>query len=139
MNELAFSIPVSGVVKIDGDSITITVNRAETRIRLEPEIGGMGRISLEGGKSMFDVILETARELVREKGANRFTAAELYHKSLERYPAIKRNSFAARIVGSAPDHPSYRHCVAKRDYLSYLGNGQYKLDDRYAVKESLAG
>ena len=139
MKELAFSIPVSGIVKIDGDNITIVVNRAETTVRLEPEIGGIGRISLERGKSMFDVVLETARELVREKGANRFTAAELYHKSLERYPAIKRNSFAARIIGSAPDHPSYRHQVTKRDYLSYLGNGQYKLADRYAVEESLAG
>ncbi|MFB0557244.1 MAG: hypothetical protein ACETVW_05260, partial [Dehalococcoidia bacterium] len=104
MREVSFSIPVSGVVKIDGDLVTITVNRAETTVTLGPEVIPSRRISLEPGKTMFDIILEKAREVVERKEFNRFSASEVYHEALEQYPELKRNSFMSRFIASTPDH-----------------------------------
>ncbi len=131
MREVPFSIPVSGVVRIDGDLVTITVNRAETSVSLGPEVRLGGRISLEPGKTMFDIILETAREVVRQKGVNRFSAPELYHEALEKYGELKRSSFTSRVIACTPNHPSYKHYTSNRDYLSRIGPGLYELSDRY--------
>jgi len=58
MREVAFSIPVSGVIRIDGNSITIIVNRAETNISLPPDEERGKRLSLEAGKTIYDIILD---------------------------------------------------------------------------------
>ncbi len=131
MREVPFSIPVSGVVRIDGDLVTITVNRAETSVSLGPEVRLGGRISLEPGKTMFDIILETARGVVQQKGVNRFSAPELYHEALEKYGELKRSSFTSRVIACTPNHPSYKHYTSNRDYLSRIGPGLYELSDRY--------
>lgn len=136
MREVPFSIPVSGVARIDGDSVTIVVNRAETIISLWPEAGPGKRLSLEPGKNMYDIILETAREVIQRKGFNRFSAPELYYIALEKYPKLKRNSFMSRVIACAPDHPSYKHHVSRRDYLSHIGPGLYKLNERYVPGEA---
>ena len=133
MRELAFSIPVSGVIHIDGDSVTITVNRAETSISLEPGLTPGKRISLESGVTMYDVILETAREVIQRKGFNRFSAPEVYSAALEKYPQLKRGSFMSRVIACTPDHSSYKHYTSKRDYFSHIGPGLYKLNDEYRV------
>ena len=137
MEEVSFSVPVSGVVRIDEDTITITINRAETNIRFEPEKVTSKRISLEPGRTMFDVVLETARDVVRMKGVNRFTGAELYHEALKRYPELKRNSFTSHVIACAPNHPSYKHYTAKRDYFSYMRQGQYRLSDEYLREQTI--
>lgn len=116
---------------MDGDSVMIVVNRAETNISLETEAGHGKRISLEPGKTMYDVILETAREVVQRKGYNRFSAPELYSVALEKYPELKRNSFVSRVVASTPNHGSYRHYSSRRDYFSHIGPGLYRLNDEY--------
>lgn len=131
MRELPFSIPVSGVVRMDGDSVVIVVNRAETSISLETEAGHDKRISLEPGTTMYDVILEAAQEVVRQKGFNRFSAPELYSVALVKYPELKRGSFWSRVIACTPDHPSYKHHVSRRDYFSRIGSGLYKLNERY--------
>ncbi len=131
MREVPFSIPVSGVVRIDGDLVTITVNRAETSVSLGPEVRIGGRISLEPGKTMFDIILETARGVVQQKGVNRFSAPELYHEALEKYGELKRSSFTSRVIACTPNHPSYKHYTSNREYLSRIGPGLYELNDRY--------
>jgi len=136
MREIPFSIPVSGVVSIDGDSVTIAINRAETSISLWPEAVPGKRISLEPGKTMYDIILETAREVVQSKGFNRFSAPELYYEALERYPELKRNSFVSRVIACTPNHSSYKHYTSKRDYFSYIGPGLYKLTDEYAADKT---
>jgi len=136
MREVPFSIPVSGVIRIDGDEVTITVNRADTAVFLGPEVRLAGRISLESGKTMFDIILETAQEIVKRKGVNRFSAPELYHVALEKYPEIKRGSFMSRVIASTPDHPSYKHYVSNRDFLSRIGPGLYKLNDKYLLDKT---
>jgi len=136
MREVPFSIPVSGVVRIDGDVVTITVNRADTTVLLGPELRLGGRISLEPGKTMFDIILETAREVVQRKGFNRFSAPELYYEALEKYPELKRNSFMSRVIACTPNHTSYKHYTSNRDYFSYIGPGLYRLNDRYIVDKT---
>ncbi len=130
IRELSFSIPVSGIIRLDGDVITIIVNRAETKISLESGAEHGKRLHLEG-KTMYDVILEAAREVVRQKGFNRFSAPELYSVALVKYPELKRGSFWSRVIACTPDHPSYRHHVSRRDYFSRIGSGLYKLNERY--------
>jgi len=134
MKEVPFSVPVSGVVRINGNSITIIVNKAETNISLTPENRkGKHISSLEPGQTLYDVILGVAREVVRKKGFNRFSAPELYQEALVKYPELKRNSFITRVIACTPNHSSYKHYVSKRDYLSYIGPGLYELNDAYRL------
>ncbi len=131
MKEVAFSIPVTGVIRIDGDSVTIIVNKAETDISLTPQPLKGKHVSLERGMTMYDVILGAARTVVRNKHNNRFSAPELYHEALEKYPQLKRNSFMTRVIACTPNHPSYKHYDSRRDYLSHIGVGQYALNEKY--------
>jgi hypothetical protein len=136
MKEIPFSLAISGVIRIDEESIAITVNRTETVVRVELETKGRGRVSFGEGRNMFDAVLEAAVAIVHESGANRFTAAKLYHKALERYPELRRNSFAGHVIASAPDHPSHHHFSVRKDYFSYRKNGWYCLNDRYIQEET---
>ncbi len=133
MRELPFSIPISGVIRLDEDSITITVNRAETNISLETGAAPGKRISLEPGQTMYDLILEAAHEVIQQKGFNRFSAAELYAVAREKHPELKRGSFMSRVIASTPDHPSYKHHKSRRDYFSRIGAGLYWLNERYTA------
>jgi hypothetical protein len=139
MREIPFSIPVSGVVRIDGDSATIIVNKAETIISLEAGAQAGKRLSLGPGRSMFDVILESARELIERRGFNRFSAPELYSVALENFPALKRGSFMSRVIASTPNHPSYKHHTSQRDYLSRVGPGLFALNDEYRFNTASDG
>lgn len=136
MKELPFSIPISGVICMDGDSVTIIVNRAETNISLETGVPPGKRISLEAGRTMYDVILEAAREVISRKGFNRFSTPELYSVARERYPGLKRASFTSRVIACTPDHPSYKHHKSRRDYFSRIGTGLYWLNERYTVERT---
>jgi len=131
MKEVAFSIPVSGVIRVNGDSVVIVVNRAETSISLETGAVPGARISLEEGMTMFDVILETAQAVISQKSSNRFSAPELYGAALEMYPGLKRGSFVSRVIAATPDHPSYKHHKSQRDFFSRIGPGLYRLKERY--------
>ncbi len=135
MKEIPFSIPVSGVVRIDEDSVVIIVNKTETNISLSPVPQSGKRLFQEQGKTMFDVVLEAAREVVRKKGANRFSPPELYQEAREKYPQLRRNSFMARVIACTPNHSSHKHHVSRRDYLSYLASGVYTLNDQYTDRQ----
>ena len=136
MQEIPFSVPITGVVRIDEGSVTITINRAETTISFEPQ-QKQERISLDKGRTLFDILLETAQELVRRTNENRFSAAQLYGVALERYPALKRNSWGSHVIASAAGHSSQRYYGSKRDYFRYLGDGTYSLKDMYLGKPSI--
>ena len=135
MREAPFII--SGVARIDGDQVTIIVNRSETTVTLEPEVTPGKRISLEPGKIMFDVIVEAAQVVVQRKGFNRFSASEVYHEALEKYPELKRNSFMSRFIACTPDHPSYKHYASNRDFFSRIGPGLYRLNDEYLLDKTV--
>lgn len=137
MQEIPFSIPITGVVRIDKGSISIIVNRAETAISFElPK--KEGRILLEKGQTLFDIVLQIAQELVRSTNENRFSAAQLYNVALEKYPSMKRNSWSSHIIAAAGNHPSQRFYGSKRDYFRYLGDGKYSLKDVYIDKPKRA-
>ncbi len=129
MSEVAFSIPVTGTIRIQGNSLVIKVNEATINLKLDMpnEVGG--KLKLERGKTLFDIVLDTAKSWVTESGTSQFTAAQLYHEALDRYPELnlKRNSWGAHVISSAPDHPSYRNYTSKRNYFTYMGKGLYRL------------
>lgn len=131
MKEIPFSIPVSGVVRIDEDNVVIIVNKTETSISLSPVSKSGKRLFREKGKTMFDLVLEAARRVVRNKGVNRFSPPELYQEALKSYPDLNKNSFMTRVIACAPNHKSYKHHASTRDYLSYLAPGVYTLRYQY--------
>jgi hypothetical protein len=138
MQEVSFSIPVSGTVKIDEGFISITVNRAETTISFEPEKDMVGRLSLGKGRTLYDVILETAIEVVKGSAMRTFSAAELYNNALKKYPKLRRNTWNAHMIASAPNHPSHKHHSSNRDYFRFAGDGQYRLDPKYIPDSNLS-
>ena len=131
MREIVFSIPVTGTIWIEGDSLKITVNETTTTMRLEPEEKATKKLILEPGKTLFDIVLDAATSFVQDTGTKEFTGAELYHIALDKYPELnlKRNSWGAHVISCAPNHPSYHHSTSRRKYFRYLGNGRYSLDD----------
>jgi len=133
MREISFSIPVSGTIRIDDNSVTIIVNKTETVVTLGPGPDKEGRGTLPKGMTVFDVLLATAQEFVRSTGESRFSAADLYHEAAREYPGLRRNTWTAHAIASAPNHPSYRHHSSKRDYFRYLGEGTYQLTPKYAA------
>ena len=133
MQEIPFTVSLTGTARIEEGSITITVNRTSTNISFEPQ-QKQERISLEKGRTLFDIVLETAQELVRRTPENSFSAAQLYGAALERYPTLKRNSWGSHIIASAENHPSQKYYGSKRDYFRYLGDGTYSLKDMYLGK-----
>lgn len=137
MQEIPFSLAITGAVRIDDGSISIIVNRAETAISFEPQ-KGKDRFVLEKGQTLFDIVLEIAQELVISTNENLFTAAQLYNLAVERYPNMKRNSWSSHIIAAAGNHPSQRFYGSKRDYFRYLGDGKYNLKDEYLDKSKPA-
>ena len=113
-----------------GNSLVIKVNEAIINMKMDMEDETRGKLKLERGKTLFDIVLDTAKTWVEESGTSQFTAAQLYHEALDRYPELnlKRNSWGAHVISCAPDHPSYRNYTSKRNYFSYLGKGRYRLN-----------
>ncbi len=130
MPEVAFSIPVTGTIQIQGNSLVIKVNESTITMKIDmaDEVGG--KLKLERGKTLFDILLEIAKSWVATSGTSQFTAAQLYHEALDRYPELnlKRNSWGAHVISSAPDHPSYGNYTSKRNYFTYMGKGLYRLN-----------
>ena len=95
MSEVAFSIPVTGTIRIQGNSLVIKVNEATINLKLDMPNEVSGKLKLERGKTLFDIVWEIAKSWVEESGTNQFTAAQLYHSALDRYPELnlKRNSW----------------------------------------------
>jgi len=130
MAEVAFSIPVSGSIELQGDSLTIRIRETTITMKMEPEEKTRSKITLERGKTLFDIVLESARSYVEETDSDEFTAAELFHLAKGRHPELdlRRNSWGAHVISSAPNHPSFKHYTAKRRYFRYLGRGRYSLE-----------
>ena len=136
MKEIPFSIPVTGLIKIDGTSVTIVVNRTSTHVQLETGAESPGRMVFETGTSMFDILLESAQEHIRRKNYNRFTGQDLFNIALEKYPDLKKRSFLGRLTGATPNHPSYKHQPSQRDYFMRIAPGIFSLVKKYMPEES---
>jgi len=130
MPQVTFSIPVTGTIRIEGDSLTIKVSETMTTMKLDMQHEVQGKLTLERGKTLHDVVLATARSFVEETGTNEFSAAELFHMARDKHPELnlKRNSWCSHVISCAPNHPSYHHYTSQRRYFRYLGKGSYSLD-----------
>ena len=128
---MAFSIPVTGALQIEGDILRISISETLITLRLDPDREAPRKLVLGAGRTLFDIVLDTARSYVQEMGTNEFTGAELYQMASEKHPELnlKRNSWGAHVISSAPNHPSYRHSTARRRFFRYLGNGRYSLNE----------
>ena len=135
MEEFAFSLPISGTISIDGNNVTISVRPAQITMKVNSTPSLASRFSHESGKTIYDIVLETAQQLRRE-GEYSFTAAQLYELAVNEHPQLKRNSWTSHVIASAPDHPSYKHYASHRDYLDYTGMGKYRLKQQYWQEES---
>ena len=138
MSEAAFSIPVTGTIRIQGNSLVIKINESTITMKLDManEVGG--KLKLERGKTLFDIVLDTAKNWVEGVATSQFTAAQLYHEALDRYPELnlKRNSWGAHVIACAPDHPSYKNYTSKRSYFTYMGKGLYRLGAHPTFEDS---
>lgn len=132
MQELPFTISLRGVVRVEAGKITISLGSTRTAINLEPSSKTDARSFLTKGQNLFDIILQTAQNLVSSQGEDiRFSAADLYHLASEKYPLLKRNSWTSHVIASASNHPSQKHYGVKKDFFLYEGNGTYKLNPEY--------
>lgn len=131
MQEIPFTIPLSGIVRINNGEITISVNRMETTLNFVVEATNAKRILLDEGETLNDVALTVAKEIYKETGLNRFHPAELYHRALRKHAGIKRNSFLSRVVACTSDHPSNKHFGSRKDYFRYGGKGILMLNEQY--------
>jgi len=138
LKEIPFSIPVTGIIRINGNVITVIVNRAVTNVILDPVEESPERTVFEPGTTMFDIILESAQEFLRRTGYNRFTGIDLFSIARETYPGLNKRSFMSRITAATPNHPSYKHHLSHRDYFSRIATGIYTLEDEYLPKKEAA-
>lgn len=136
MKEIPFSLPVSGVIRIDGNTVTVIVNRAITNVTLEPITESPDRTTFEPGTNMFDIVLEAAEEFLRRKKYNRFTGLDLFAIARESYPGLNKRSFLSRVTAATPNHPSYKHHLSHRDYFSRIATGIFSLENQYLPEKT---
>lgn len=131
MAELVPTIPVNDIIRIEGNSLILRVGDYLLTLKIEGlKARPSGRLQLERGQTLFDLVLEAARTFVKETRENKFSAADLYHVAFERNPglSLRRNSWNSHVMSSAPNHPSYRHYTSHRNYFRYHGGGKYSLE-----------
>ena len=129
--DLSFSIPVTGVIHMEEDGITITVNKAETKVSVQFPTYTNQSSRLEPGETMSDVVLQAAQDFVRTNTTNRFSGPELFFVASQKHPRLNKASFLSRIVAVTPNHPSYRHFASGKDYFKKVGKGLYQLNSKY--------
>jgi hypothetical protein len=130
MTESNSAIPVSDTIRTEDNSLTLRVGKYLLTLKIEgPEVKPSGRLQLEQGRTLFDLVLDAAKIFTDAFGEEEFSAADLYHIAKERHPEldIRRNSWNSHVMSSSPNHPSYRHYTSHRSYFRYLGRGRYSL------------
>jgi hypothetical protein len=98
---------------------------------MEEGTGSREHTVFEPGVSMFDILLESAREYIRRKTYNRFTVSQLYEIAKERYPSLNKRSFTTRLTAATPNHPSFKYHVSHKDFFSRVAPGIYSLENPY--------
>ena len=135
MNKVNFSITINLSLDLKEDRANIKVENVDLMPAVVslPILDYRYRAGLPTAKkkTVHDIILQTAKKYVLESGQNKFTGAKLFNLSLVQHPGLKRNTFAARVIAAAPNHPSHRHSSNRKDYFTYLGKGFYKLNQKY--------
>ena len=120
----------SDIISVKGNTLTLKIGDYRLSIKIEgPEVVPGTRLQLEKGQTMFDLVLEAARDFVTTFSRKEFTAADLFHVAIDKHPGldIRRNSWSSHVMSSSPNHPSYKHYTSHRNYFRYHGNGKYSL------------
>jgi hypothetical protein len=128
MAEPATGMPIVNIIRAEGNSLVFKIGEYLLTLKIEgPELKPTGRLQLQAGRTLFDLVLEAARTFTRETGEKEFTAADLYHIAQEKHPEmnLRRNSWNSHVMSSVPNHPSYKHYTSHRNYFRYLGKGKY--------------
>ena len=139
MAEPASTVTENDIIHIESNSLTLRVGEYKLTLKIEgPEAKPTGRLQLGEGRTLFDLVLDSAAAFVKETGKREFGAADLYHIAIERNPelSIRRNSWNSHVMSSTPNHPSYRHYTSHRDYFRYHGRGRYSLDEKLISGEA---
>jgi hypothetical protein len=134
MSETNTAIQFNDIARTEGSSLILKVGEYLLTLKIEgPEVKPIGRLQLDRGKTLFDLVLEAARKFVEDTGEEEFTAAALYHIAKNIHPDldIRRNSWNSHVISCAPNHPSYRHYTSHREYFNYLEEGRYSLLPHY--------
>jgi len=136
MKEINFSISINLSLTLREDKACINIKNVDlipAVVSLPYHLNSRDRTALSKTekKTVHDIILQTAKKYVIDTGQNKFTGAKLFNLSLLDHPGLKRNTFAAQVIAAAPNHPSHRHYPNQKDYFSYLGKGNYKLNQTY--------
>lgn len=135
MKKVNFSITINLSLDLKEDRANVNIENVDLvpAVVSLPILDSRYRKDLPGTKkkTVHDIILQTAKKYVLESGQNKFTGAKLFNLSLVQHPGLKRNTFAARVIAAAPNHPSHRHSSNRKDYFTYLGKGFYKLNQKY--------
>ncbi len=136
MKKLNFSITINLSLTLKEDEAHINIKDVDlipAVVSLPYRLSSRDRAdsSKTEKKTVHDIILQTAKKYVIDTGQNKFTGAKLFNLSLLDHPRLKRNTFAAQVIAAAPTHPSHRHYPNQKDYFTYLGKGNYKLNQKY--------
>jgi hypothetical protein len=137
MGEKILRIPIRLTASIAGGYLTLQVHESVLTVSVADIAAAEQRLRLEPGKTLFDLVLDAAKTVVQGDSAREFTAGELYDEVSHRHPELRlrRNTWGAHIIASAPAHRSYRYHTARRDYFEYLGGGRYRLNAKYITPQ----
>ena len=138
MNETAPSSD-NGTIHVDGNTLTLNLGEFVLTLKIESRKPmSSGRLKLESGRTLFDLVLETARTFASDLSEKEFMAADLYHIAREQHPDlnIRRNSWNAHVMSSAPNHPSFKHYTSHRDFFRYYGKGKYTLEAKWSINSA---
>lgn len=136
MSRTAFTVPITGTIVLDGDYMTVTISESIVTLRIEGSVARVRmKLNLGPGRTLFDLVLEAARDFVERYRRTEFSAADLYRLAREKHSELhlRRDSWGAHVAGSAPNHPSYNRFTARRSYFRYLGKGKYRFDETLAL------
>ena len=139
MSESTSDIQGNDVIRIEGNCLSVKIGEYMLTLKIDgPETKPSSRLQLGQGRTLFDLVLDSARTYVKDTGDSEFSAADLYHLAVKMNPdvSIRRNSWGSHVVSCAPNHPSYRHYTSHRDYFCYLGTGKYSLDENLTSRET---
>lgn len=117
-------------LQVEGDTLILTLSNYVVTLKIEAKHRtAAGRLKLALGQTLFDLVLEAAREFVRQFGEQEFAASDLYHIARELHPELnlRRNTWTTHVTASAPLHPSYKHHTSQRDFFRYHSRGRYTL------------
>ncbi|XUX00739.1 MAG: hypothetical protein TUN42_01785 [Dehalogenimonas sp.] len=133
--ELLFSLPIMGTIKLNGENVTVSINRSEINLELPADFieSLVRQKQTRPDMNLADIVLEAALTVSNQDNCAEFTASELFRVASQKHPNINKRSFWSRVIASAPSHPSFVHFKSQRHYLRYIGRGVYMLEPREVI------